>query len=169
MEQLGIDLKQLVAQMINFALFFVIFKKFVAVPFARFIEEERLKEKEKEEILAKLKIEEDKLEEGKARIKDESEKERDKILKQTQKEAEELRQRIIGEAKKEAEEVKYRVKKQLEEEKEKLNKAAKERMVDLSIAIIDKAFKDFLDDETKKKITKHILNNVGKKVVYYEN
>ena len=151
MDQLGIDIKQLVAQLINFVLFFLIFKKFIATPFQSFLNEERRKEKERQDILEKLKKDEAGALEEKMRMKEVTKKEFEKVL---------------LEAKKEAEEIKIRAKKLIEEEKDKLNQAAKERMVDLSIAIIDKAFKDFLDEETKKKITQHILNNFGKKVVY---
>ena len=151
MDQLGIDIRQLVAQLINFVLFFLIFKKFIATPFQNFLNDERRKENERQNILEKLKKDEAGAAEERIRMKEITKKEFEKVL---------------LEAKKEAEEIKIRAKKLIEEEKDKLNQAAKERMVDLSIAIIDKAFKDFLDEETKKKITQHILNNFGKKVVY---
>ena len=47
MENLGIDLKLMIAQSINFLLFFFIVKKFIAKPFTNFLEEEKNKEKEK--------------------------------------------------------------------------------------------------------------------------
>lgn len=169
MEQLGIDIKQLLAQLINFILFFIIFKKFIASPFTHFLDEEKRKEKEREEILAKLKLDEESSTQEKARLKEEWREETNKLLQQARKEAEAIKNELIAEAKKEAEEIRNRGKQQLEEEREKLNKAVKERMIDLSVNIVDKAFKEYLDEETKKKITQYILNNLGKKVVYYEN
>ena len=41
MENLGIDIKLLIAQMINFGLFFFIIKKFVTKPFLNFVEDEK--------------------------------------------------------------------------------------------------------------------------------
>src|SRR3989338_3337174 len=154
MEQLGIDLRQIAAQLINFVLFFLIFKKFIATPFLHFLNEGRKKEKEAEDILAKLKSDEENLSQKQAKMKEEMKKEME---------------RVLTEAKKEAEGIKDRAKKQLEEEREKLNQAAKERMIDLSVAIVDKAFKDYLDEDTKKRITRYILNNLAKDAVNYEN
>lgn len=169
MEQLGIDIRQIVAQLINFILFFLIFKKFIAAPFGHFLTEGRRKEKEAEDILAKLKRDEESSNQKQIRMKEEMKKEVERLLQEAKKEAEEIKNKLIAEAKKEAEEIKTRAKKQLEEEREKLNRAARERMVDLSVAMVDKAFKDFLDDETKKKITQYILNNLAKGGVYHEN
>lgn len=169
MEQLGIDLRQIVAQLINFVLFFLIFKKFIATPFLHFLNERRKKEKEAEDILAKLKSDEENLTQKQTKMKEEMKKEIEKILKEAKKEAEAIKNELITEAKKEAEGIKDMAKKQLEEEREKINQAAKERMIDLSVAIVDKAFKDYLDEDTKKKITQYILNNLVKGGVYYEN
>lgn len=169
MDQLGIDIKQIVAQSINFILFFLIFRKFVATPFGRFLREEQRKEKEREEILAKLKIDEEAFTQKQVKMRQEMRKEVEKVLKEAKKQGEQIKNQLIAEARKEAEEIKKRGKKQLEEEREKLNRSVKERMVDLSIAVVNKAFKDYLDDETKKKITQYILDNLTKDVVYYEN
>src|SRR3989344_4575625 len=55
MEGLGIDLKLLIAQIINFGLFFYVFKRFLAKPFVSFIDEEKQKEAERETSLQKAK------------------------------------------------------------------------------------------------------------------
>ena len=44
MENLGIDIKLLIAQLINFGIFFFIIAKFVAKPFTKFLNEERNKD-----------------------------------------------------------------------------------------------------------------------------
>ena len=46
MENLGINVKLIIAQIINFALFFLIYKKFIAKPFVNFINGEKKKEEE---------------------------------------------------------------------------------------------------------------------------
>src|SRR3989344_4531891 len=61
MEGLGIDLKLLIAQIINFGLFFYVFKRFLAKPFVSFIDEEKQKEAERETSLQKAKKLEDEL------------------------------------------------------------------------------------------------------------
>src|SRR3990167_7297238 len=54
MEALGIDLKLLLAQTINFVLFFIIFKKFLYAPFLKFLDMERKNELEKQRLLKDL-------------------------------------------------------------------------------------------------------------------
>jgi len=43
MEGLGVDVKLLIAQVINFLLFFYIFKKYLAKPFQKYLDEETKK------------------------------------------------------------------------------------------------------------------------------
>jgi len=59
MESLGVDVKLLIAQIVNFLLFFLIFKKFIAKPFSQFLVTEKQKEQERERILLELKQKED--------------------------------------------------------------------------------------------------------------
>ena len=47
MDKLGIDVKLLIAQLVNFGLFFFIFQKFIAKPFLGLIKSEEKKEKAK--------------------------------------------------------------------------------------------------------------------------
>src|SRR3989344_6765412 len=108
MEQLGIDIKQLVAQAINFTLFFLIFKKYIAAPFSRFFSEQLGKEKEKEEILAKLKKDEEVSIEKQLKLKEDTQREMQKALKEAKKEAEEVKNELVAQANKEAEEIRTR-------------------------------------------------------------
>lgn len=166
MDQLGIDIRQIIAQVINFVLFFVIFKRFIAVPFSKFIDEEKEKAKETDAALARVKMDEEHLITKQVQLKEEIKRELEKAMKEAKKEAAALKNELIAEAKNDAEEIKKKGKSQVEDEREKLNQSIKERMVDLSIAIVNKAFKNYLDEETKKNITKYILDNLAKDVVY---
>ena len=55
MENLGIDGKLLLAQIINFVLFFILVKQFVVKPFTNFLNQERKNEEDKDKLLEKLK------------------------------------------------------------------------------------------------------------------
>ena len=46
MENLGIDVKLLIAQVVNFALFLFIFHRFISKPFLRFLDSEKKKDEE---------------------------------------------------------------------------------------------------------------------------
>ncbi len=61
MENLGVDIKLLIAQLVNFLLFLYIFKKFVSNSFETFLKEERKKEEIKSKIDTTIKLSEEKL------------------------------------------------------------------------------------------------------------
>jgi F-type H+-transporting ATPase subunit b len=52
MENLGIDPKQLIAQMINFALFYLLFTKLIAKPLAAYIQKRKTEDLQREKDLA---------------------------------------------------------------------------------------------------------------------
>jgi len=56
MEKLGVDIKLLIAQITNFILFFIVFKKLVSKPFKNFLDDERKKEELKEKLSDKFKL-----------------------------------------------------------------------------------------------------------------
>ncbi len=161
MGSLGIDVKQLVAQIINFALFFLIFKKFIAKPFSNFLNIEVKKEEEKEKILQDLKKKEEAMMAEEKKAKEKTRKEFDAAMKSGKEEAAKVRESLITDAKKEAEEVVIRGRRQVAEEKELMEKAMKEQIADLSVAIVTKALDESLTKDMQKKITKTILKNYG--------
>lgn len=159
MENLGIDIKLLVAQIINFVLFFIIFKKFVAKPFVGFLNEEKNKEKQRDELLGKLKKDEEELSLKEKQIRNNIKKETDLILEQVKKDASVVKKDILDQAKKEAEDIKSRADKQLLEDRNKLYTEVKDKITELSFIIVEKALKDNLDEESKRKITDDIIKN----------
>lgn len=169
MENLGIDGKLLLAQLINFALFFFIFKKYIAGPFGKFLSQEKQNEKEKEALLAKLKKGEEELMQKELDTRDKVKKERLELLEKAKHEAAVLRDEMIVEAKKDAETVRRKAEKEKEEEKNKLYRDVKNKVADLSILIVEKALRDFLDEESRKRITTHILKNLSSTIVEHEN
>lgn len=166
MEQLGIDFKLLIAQIINFVLFFIIFKKYLASPFTSFLNKERKDEKEREALLVKIKKEDEDLTVNRSKLKDQMKKEVDILILEAKKTAENLKKELIMQARKEAEEIKLKASKQLADERQKLHVEVKEKMAEMSVLIVNKALNEFLDEESKKRITQHILKNLGKNVVY---
>lgn len=161
MENLGIDIKIMIAQAINFILFFFIVKKFIAKPFNAFLEDERDKEKEKQRLLESAKKIEEDLVIKKEKMKAETQKEMKIIIEETKKNARELKESLFEEAKKEAEEIKKKMRTQLMEEKETLYKEVKKKVAELSFDLVNKGLKETLDEETQKKVTEKILKNLN--------
>jgi len=88
MEALGIDIKLLLAQGINFILFAIIFKKFLYAPFRKYLHKQMGEEEEKVRILADLQIREESLGEREKEILAQAHEQALKIIKEAEKTAE---------------------------------------------------------------------------------
>ncbi len=163
MESLGIDLKLLIAQLVNFILFFYIFKRYIAKPFSQFLKTELDKEKEKERILQEIKKKEEMFTLEEKRIKEKIKKEYEEALKNTKQEAMKVREKIITQAKKDAEEIILKARRQIEEERNEMLKEIKQKAIDLSLLIVEKTLSQFIDKEMHKKINQQILKNFIKR------
>lgn len=161
MENLGIDIKILIAQAINFVLFYLIIKKFIAKPFSSFLEEEKNKEKERQRALENAKKIEEELVVKEQKIKADAQKEMKLLIEETKKNAQVVKEDLLKQANLEAEEIKTKIKSQLEDEKEKLYKEVKQKVADLSFDLVNKGLREALDEETKKRVTSKILKNLN--------
>ncbi len=161
MENLGVDGKLLLAQLVNFVLFFIIFKKFIAKPFGQFLSKEKKNEKDKEVLLNKLKKGEEELASEEKALRDRLKKERNQVLEKAKSEALLLKNDLVAEGKKDADALLVKARKEIEEEKNKLYQDAKNKVADLSILMVQTALNEYLDEESKKRITSHILKNVN--------
>lgn len=168
MENLGIDVKLLLAQIVNFALFFFLFQKFIAASFLKFINEEKQKEKEKERILSALKTKEEEMSKKEDELKEKMRKETEKILLMARSEANKLKEGIIAQAKKEADDLREKMRQQMKDEREAMYKEIKEKIIDLSVDMVDRALEEYLTEKTRKELTQHILKNLPQKVIKYE-
>ncbi len=161
MENLGIDLRLLIAQVINFVLFFIIVKKFIMAPFSKFITDEKQREKDKDKLLQDAK----KIEEGlvlkEKEFNEKSQKELKKLLDDAKKRAEALTDEILEKAQKEAESIKNKMKTQMEAERDALYRDVKSKVADLSIELVNEGLIFALDENTKKKVTQRILKNLN--------
>jgi len=161
MEKLGVDIRLLIAQIINFTLFFLIIKKYVAKPFSNFLKEEKEKEKEKELALTNAKKLEEELSAKEEKTKRQLQNEIKEIIDNAKKQASEMKKQIITQAEKEALLIKEKAKKQLDDYKRKLKAEVKKEVIDSVFHTIEKIFKDELDQQTQRKITKSILKSLN--------
>lgn len=169
MENLGIDIKLMIAQLINLVLFFIIVKKFVASPFLAFLTEERKKEKEKQKLQEQsTRLEADMLERQKkmeAKMKTELE----KALQTAKTEAARAKKEMLEEARGEASAIMESAKNDIQAEKEKLYREVKNKVAELSLAILSKGLGEALDTQMKKKVSQKILSSLPKESSIYEN
>ncbi len=169
MEKLGIDYKLLIAQLINFGLFFFVFKRYIAKPFGTLIEDERQKEHQREKALIDIKKKEEEIDLKKKTILTEAEKQAEERVENAKKAAEVIRTEIIENANRDAQEIRNKGKKLIEEERNKLQKQAQGKISELSLFLVNQALKELLTDDMRKKITQAILKNSPKKMQLYEN
>jgi len=148
MGELGIDIKLLVAQVINFLLFFYIFKKFIAKPFLDYLVEQKKIKEDEDFILAEAK------------------KKSSKILTDAKREANKLKEEILKQAKIEAEEMKLKAKRQLEEEKMMIYKEAKRKTVEVASVIAKTVLKEFIDEKLQGELLKNLFNKFEKSRSY---
>ena len=164
MENLGIEGKLLLAQMINFVLFFILVKQFIVKPFTAFLNQERKNEEEKNRMLEKLKKSDEAGMEAEKKMKEKMKKEFDTLFVQAKKEAQDMRADLMKQAEADALEIKAKNSKLMEEEKNLLYREVKDKIIKTSLMIVESTLKESLDESARKKITGTIIKNYEGKV-----
>jgi len=164
MENLGIEGKLLLAQMINFVLFFILVKQFIVKPFTAFLNQERKNEEEKNRMLEKLRKSEEAGMEAEKKMKEKMKKEFDTLFIQAKKEAQDMRADLMKQAEADALEIKAKNSKLMEEEKNLLYREVKDKIIKTSLMIVESTLKESLDESSRKKITGTIIKNYEGKV-----
>ena len=163
MENLGIDLKLLIAQLINFGLFFFIYKKFIAAPFMSMIKEEKKKDAEKKKIFEDLAKEKEALPLAEKAAKEKIQKKTEESLKAVRQAAEVERIALMKKAQEESGEIVKRANTQIEEERRQMEKQYKEALAKVSVMTVERVLKDFLTEDMQKQINARVLSNLEKK------
>lgn len=159
MEKLGIDLKLLISQIINFLVLFFLLSKLLYKPILKLLEERKKKIAQTLEDSQKLREELVKIEEDRKKILAEVRKEGEITLKKQIDLAEEKRKEIIEAAQKEAQRIIGETRTQLEQEKENMTREVAKRtgklVIDLTKRIISQ-----IDSETQHKILDKMIKDL---------
>lgn len=169
MENLGIDYRLIIAQLINFAVFFFIFFKFIAKPFFNFIKKEKTDEETKQKLMVELEKSEETLKEREKELIAKMKKEQSALIEDAKKDAEKLKTDIIAQAQKEASEIVAKAKEQITDEKNALYREMKEQLASLSTIMVRKALGEYLTGDAQKEVTQNILRNLPDDVKKYES
>lgn len=164
MENLGIDLKLIIAQIVSFGIFFFIFKKFVSKPLLTFLK----KQKEDEELRAKLASELEKrnevLEEKDRKMNKERKVALEKAILEGKKEADAIKKDLVEKAKSDAEKMITEARQQIEEEKNAMHKELKNTVGKLSLMLVEQSLSEYLSPDIQKGVTSQITKNLPKVV-----
>ena len=164
MEQLGIEPKLLLAQIVNFLIFFIIFQRFLAKPFMAFVKKEKKNEEERQKALEQITTQEQRLSEEEKEFKQKMRKAVDEEIEKAKEQGLKVQEDIVKQAHKEADNIVIQARKQLEDERTTMYKDAKGKIGNLSVAIVDKALKDYLTEDAQRKMTQHIIEKLSKDV-----
>jgi F-type H+-transporting ATPase subunit b len=162
MENLGINLNLFIAQVVNFVIFFFIFKKYIAGPFTAYMQKQKKKEEDMQRMHREIETKYERMQQEEKKLKLQMQKEREEVLEEAKKAAEQTKQEIITSAKKEADDLIVKGNKQISDERESLYKEVRTKTIDLSVNIVDKALKEYLTEDVKKNLTQYIIKNLGK-------
>lgn len=162
MENLGIDIKLLVAQLINFGLFFFIYKKLIAGPFVAVMKGEKIKDAERRKIHEEAQKQKELLAIQEKSAKEEIHKKTEESLKAVRHAAELERASLIKKAQEESQEIIKRSSKQIEEERRLMEKQYKETLAKVSVMTVEHVLKDFLTEDMQKQINAKVLTNLEK-------
>ncbi len=166
MEGLGIDIKLLIAQIINFLLLFLIFKKTVSQSFLEFLSKNEQQGKEKEQLLKELEEKEIKAKEEEKKIFEKAQAQGLQIVEDAKKNATQIKAEILKQGHKEAEEIKEKMSKELEREKSNIYKETKTKIVETCIIMIKSVLSKFITEEKQTEAIKYLLKELEKDKSY---
>lgn len=152
MEALGIDSKLLVAQMVNFALFFVLFKKFMAKPLMEFIKKNHDIEKEKERLAQKALAAEQKNAEKVEEVLKKAREEALDIVNDAKATAKKVEEQLLKKAQEDVVALKAKATTQLEQDKKELLAQEHDAVVKASSSLVKTVLADVLDKKSQEQI-----------------
>lgn len=162
MEALGIDGKLLFAQIVNFVLFFFIFKRFLAGPFVKFMDKQKKEALEKSTFLEKLEKEKEEMESREEVIVKKAQTEAAQIIADAKETAKKIEEKSHRKAQEEILVLKQQLKKQLEEEEKVLRDRVKQDVMSTSSELVRLVLKDTIDSKLQTQIVANLLKKADK-------
>jgi F-type H+-transporting ATPase subunit b len=160
MENLGIDIKLLIAQAINFGIFLFIFQKFISKPFLAYLKKQKEEEELRAEFAEELETRKEKLDAEDAKLEKERKKKLEKAITEAKTDAEVVKAEIIETAHKEAATIVEKGKEQIAQERKELYKDIRQQITSVSMLVVEKALREYLTDDAQKKITQNIVKHI---------
>lgn len=162
MSALGIDIKLLFAQIINFVLFFLLVKKFIAKPFLTYLHEQKKIAEEKEEALKILQNKEKELDEKTKEVMKRARQEAIDLQNAVKKDLATVRAKELKKIQEEIAYMKQKAEKQISEDKKKMISEVRKYIVDISATLVKKALSNYLDETKQKEVLQYIIRDASK-------
>lgn len=162
MENLGLDPKLIISQLINFAVFFFIFSKFMAKPFMDYVKKQKQTEQEREMLTEGLRVREEEITKEKEKAMKKAKDEANKIIAEAKEEGDQLIKAASTKAQSQADEIVEKARTDIVRMKEDAQKDMQKQVVDTSVLLLNKGLQEYLTEDARKSITKYILDNSSK-------
>lgn len=152
MENLGIDLKLLIAQIVNFAIIVVVLSKFLYKPILAMLAKRKKEIDEGLALTEKMRIEEERQQEKRQKMLAITRREAQEILEEARKQAKVEEKEIVESAHKEAEAVVAKGKTEVERARVEMEKNIQKSAVTLAVAMTERLLEKVLSAEEKHKL-----------------
>ena len=166
MEALGIDVRFLIAQLINFGLFTVIFVKLLYKPFKAYVSEQHKEEQEKDRLLKELQEKEDRLIEKEKKVLSEARVAAAGILKEAERNADKKRKEIITKAQQDATTIKKKAQDDIEDNRKKMHDEIRSKVVNTSKIMTESILKEFLNKNNQRSILEEAFSKLKSSKIY---
>lgn len=162
MEKLGIELPQLLTQIVNFTIMVFVLTKFLYKPILKILEERKSKIEEGIKYTEKAGEELDKTEKKRQEVLDKARTEARQIIEEAKNSAKRLETEIITRAHKEAEDILNKGRKELEQEKIEMEKAVSKHTVNIASQMVEKLLNKALSKEDHEVLIDKKLKEIAR-------
>ncbi len=159
-QNLGIDWKLLIAQIINFAILFFLLKKFLLKPILGLLEARRQKIEKSLKDAERIEKELTEIKEKREGILNNANKKAEEIFSEAKEIAQSRKTETLNETRKEAEKILEEAKVSIEREKQKLVDEARGDIAELVVMATEKIIKEKLDEEKDRELVKEVLTKI---------
>lgn len=159
---LGIDIKLMLAQTINFVLFWVLFAKFVAPKFFAFVKKQKADEAERQALLTNLQKREDDAKSVADGIVKEARSQAKLVLADSVKNAKMANDKLMQKAQEEVSELKQKAKLQLQSQQDSMMADIKNQVIKTSQVMVETVLKDVITSAEQEKIMKEVVSKLPK-------
>lgn len=166
MEALGLDIKLLVAQLINFILFVIIFSKFMYKPFMAYVRQQHEEEGQREMLLKELESKDLKAVEAHKKILADAHSQASEITKEAESLAMAKRQEILDAAASEVKIMKEKAAQDIESERQSLYDDVRTKIIKTSETMTSVVLKDFFSEKNQKNVMDEVLTKLKSSKVY---
>jgi F-type H+-transporting ATPase subunit b len=161
-EQLGIDGRWFVSQLVNFLVLLVILQRFLYKPILNMLHQRQERIRESMDYAERVKQEAERAQEDYAKKMDESRHEAQSIITQATQQGERAREEILARAQDEAKEIKAKAMTDVEYERKRVMAELRDQVADLAVLAAGRVLGKELDAKTHRQVVADFLSETGK-------